>query len=266
MKIAVLGCGTMSSAFIISMKKFDDQLNIWTYTPSKIRAESLAKKIKGHLLEDIKDLSSFDFVFLGCKPQQLKALSKQIGDLHNQQTIISILAGTSIATITETLKAHSIFRIMPNTPCLVGHGVNIVSTSQHIIPKHNSYLMNFLKNTSHLFVVEKEEEIDKITPISGSGPALLFELARLMEINLKEQNISPHLARNIVIHTFLGSAKLMEQTDKSFEQLRKEVTSEKGVTYEALETLKKSNLKDIIKAALDKARQRAYEFARLNKK
>ena len=266
MKIAVLGCGTMSSSLIISMRKFDNQLEIWTYTPSRVRAEILAQKTDGSVLEDIKDLSSFDLIFLGCKPQQFKNLCQQIGGLHNKQTIISILAGTSIATIIEMLKIYSVFRIMPNTPCLVDHGVNIVSTSLHILPQHKLYLMSFLKATSNVFVVEKEEDIDKITPISGSGPAFLFELARLMELSLKEQNIPSNLAKNIVIHTFLGSAKLMEQVNKSFEDLREEVTSKKGVTYEALKTLKESNLEDIVKKALDKARQRIYELAHLNKK
>ena len=265
MKIAVLGCGTMSSALIISMKKFDNQLKVWTYTPSKFRAEALAKKTNGNVLEDTKDLSSFDLIFLGCKPQQFETLCQQVEGLHDQQTIISILAGTSITTMIDMLKVRSIFRIMPNTPCLIGHGVNIVSTSPHILSKHKFYLTELFKAISYLFVVEQEEDIDKITPISGSGPALLFELARLMELNLKEQNIPPDLAKNIVIHTFLGSAKLMEQANKPFEHLREEVTSKKGVTYEALEELKQSNLEDIIRSALNRARQKVYELANLNK-
>ena len=166
----------------------------------------------------------------------------------------------------DMLKVHSIFRIMPNTPSLIGYGVNIVSTSPLILSKHKLYLIELFKATSHLFVVEKEEDIDKITPISGSGPALLFELARLMELNLKEQNIPPGLARDITVHTFLGSAKLMEQANKPFEHLREEVTSKKGVTYEALEELKKSNLEDIVKRALDRARHRIHELANLSGK
>ena len=86
MKIAILGCGTMSSALIISMRKFDKQLEVWTYTPSRFRAEALAKKINGNVLEDVKDLSSFDLVFLGCKPQQFETLCQQVGGLHDRQT------------------------------------------------------------------------------------------------------------------------------------------------------------------------------------
>ena len=255
----------MSSALIVSMEKFDNQLEVWTYTPSRSRAEALAQKINGSVLENMKDLSSFDLIFLGCKPQQFKTLCQQVGGLHDKQTIISILAGTSITTIIKMLKVHSVFRIMPNTPCLIGHGVNIVSTSHHIIPKHKLYLIELFKATSHLFVVEKEEDIDKITPVSGSGPAFLFELARLMKVNLEKQGIHSDLAQSIVTHTFLGSAKLMEQTSKSFEYLRKEVTSKKGVTQKLLEELEQSNLENIVKKALNRARQKVYELANLNK-
>ena len=260
-KMAVLGCGTMSSALVIPMKRFDERLNIWTYTPSKTRAQILAKAIDGRVLEDVKNLGSFDFIFLGCKPQQLKTLCDHIGGLHSKQTIISILAGTSIATISKMLAVSSVFRMMPNMPSLIGHGVNIVSTSHNIIPEHNSYLTELFKATSKLFIVE-EKDIDKITPISGSGPAFIFEWARLMEADLESLGISLHLSRNIIIHTFLGSAKLMEQSDKSFEHLREDITSLKGVTYEALEEFRKSDLAGIVERALKKARKRAYELAK----
>ncbi len=263
MKMAVLGCGTMSSALIIPMKRFDHQLEIWTYTPSRVRAEALAKATDGRVLEDMKDLSSFDLVFLGCKPQQFEALCYSVGGLHSEQTIISILAGVKITTITRMLTLPSIFRMMPNTPSVVGHGVNIVSTSHEIISEHKSYLEKAFEAISHLFLVDKEEDIDKLTPISGSGPAFLFELARLMEEDLKDIGIPSCLARNVIIHTFLGSAKLMEQSEKSFERLREDVTSRKGVTYEALEEFKDSNLEGLIKKALERARRRIYELANL---
>ena len=79
MKIAVLGCGTMARAIVVPMKTFDPDLEVWTYTPSRTRAAALAADTEGRVLDEPGDLSPFDLIFLGCKPQQFADLCQRAG-------------------------------------------------------------------------------------------------------------------------------------------------------------------------------------------
>ena len=262
MKMAVLGSGTMAQAIVAPMKECDPSLEIATYSPSKTSAKILAKKTEGRVLSNLKNLNSFDLLFLGCLPFHLNDLSDQIGSgkLHSNQTIVSILAATPISVLQKKLGIPSVFRMMPNIPSLIGHGVNIIATSDGIIPKHKSYLVEILKAVSQIFIVD-EHAIDPITPVSGSGPAFLFLWAKMLEGHLKEAGINAKMRRDIVIHTLLGSAKLMEQSNDSFDQLKEKVTSPQGITFEALEEFKRLNLESLFKRAMEKAQKRALELS-----
>ncbi len=257
MKMAVLGCGNMSQALLVPMKRADNTLTVSTYTPSQTRARELAKQVEGEVLTDIGEMGSFDFIFLGLKPQHLQVLARGLGPLHERQTIISILAGVPLLVIQKTFNIPSMIRLMPNLPFCVGHGVGLVTSSSNVISEHESYLLDLLRSISKIFVMPKEENIDDITPVSGSGPALLFEWANLMQDYLEKQGIDPTIGREIIVHTFFGSAKFMENSFHSFDHLRKLVTSKKGITHEALEEFRKLGLKNMMSQALERARKRA---------
>ena len=263
MKMAVLGAGTMAKALVAPMKDFDNKLEIAAYSPSGTKAKQLAEQTKGSVLLDIKNLSSFDLIFLGCMPYHLDSLCKSVGKkLHSKQTIVSILAATPIPLLQKKWGTSSIVRIMPNMPSLANHGVNIVATSKEVIPEHKDYLISTLKSISQTFIVDNDKAIDQITPVSGSGPGLLFMWAQLLENHLKNIGIAPEIGRNIIVHTFLGSAKLMEQSDQSFEGLKESVTSPKGITHEMLEEFKHSHLESIVKRAFSRAEKRSLELGR----
>jgi pyrroline-5-carboxylate reductase len=72
-------------------------------------------------------------------------------------------------------------------------------------------------------------------------------------------------AKEIVSQTFFGSAALMNSpanSDKSFEELRSQVTSKKGVTYEALGVLENNNLQNIFSNAFEAAYKRTIELSK----
>jgi len=70
-------------------------------------------------------------------------------------------------------------------------------------------------------------------------------------------------ANELVIDTFVGSALLMKEEGKkevSFETLREQVTSKKGVTYEALKVLTDENLDKIMQQSFKSAYNRVLEL------
>lgn len=259
MKIGVVGCGNMSSALIPSIFENSDDLTFMTYTPSKCRAKSLASIVDGIYCENIEEIYNADILFLGHKPQQLLDVNKKFKN-KKFKAVISILAGVSTDEIIKLYQTESVLRIMPNTPSLVGEGVN----GLYFTPSFNNdlkiKLINIFEKFSLSPVFKDESKIDMITPFSGSGPAYIFEFARIFINKLESFGIDKDQAKKIVVKTFLGSSKMLDQSDLGPEVLRENVTSKNGVTYEALEIFKDNNLQTIFDKAIDRAYDRCIEL------
>ena len=68
-----------------------------------------------------------------------------------------------------------------------------------------------------------------MTAISGSGPAYLFEFTCALEEAAKEIGLDAEISKELALQTIIGSAKLMENSDFTPEELRIQVTSPNGL-------------------------------------
>lgn len=256
MKIGFFGCGNMGSALAIGFKKQFPTIEQYFFTPSSVKAQELAARVQGKVVKDLSDMPmDLDWYILAFKPQSLIDFSF---DFREDSKVLSVLAGTGIDTLEKKFQIKNIARLMPNTPSSIGVGANLFYAAFEA-----GTMEDMLRSLGKLFIMSSEAELDAITAFSGSGPALIFEFARIFEkhLNLKAP-LNSH-AREIVAQTFLGSAKLMENAilnGVSFETLRTQVTSKKGVTYEALNILEKNGLENIMGGAFEAAHKRTLEL------
>lgn len=255
MKIGFFGCGNMGRAIAEGIRKNDSKAELYFYTPSQIRAQALSVELFGFHVEQIEHMpKDLDWAILAFKPQQLKDFSF---DFNPQNKILSVLAGVSIEKLSSRFKVQTIARLMPNTPSSLGKGANLL-----FAPAETESLKKLLSPLGKLFVMESEDQLDRLTAFSGSGPALVFEFARLFEENLKKLSDHPE-AREIINQTFLGSAELMIDAARrgiTLTELREQVTSKKGVTYEALQVMEKNSLSNIMENAFSAAYKRTLEL------
>src|SRR5690606_28631391 len=86
---------------------------------------------------------------------------------------------------------------------------------------------------SELFFLKSDDMVDRVTGVSGSGPALIFEFANQLAQTLEELGVEGEASKEIVSGLFIGASTLLNE-EKNFEDLRNQVTSKKGVTFEAL--------------------------------
>lgn len=256
MRIGIFGCGNMGSAIAEGFNAFDPKIEQFFYTPSKTKAHDLAKKLNGHLIENIIDMpKDLDWYVLGFKPQSFSDFNFTFLP-HSK--ILSVLAGTSIEKISKKFQTDYVARLMPNIPSSIGEGANLFYA-----PFEDDKIIEMLSGIGKLFNMKSEAELDAITAFSGSGPALVFEFARIFEKHLNQLAGHNLEAREIITQTFLGSAKMMEHALKegiSFTTLRDQVTSKKGVTYEALQILEKNGIDNILGGAFVAAHKRTIEL------
>lgn len=256
MRIGFFGCGNMGEALASGFREANPKAELYFFTPSKTRAYSLAQKNNGVFVENISDMpKDLDWYILAFKPQSLNEFNFSFSE---SAKILSVLAGVGIDTLEKKFNVQKIARLMPNTPSQLGEGANLLYFSFDV-----GAMSELLKKLGKLFIMKTEGELDAITAFSGSGPALIFEYARLFEKHLIAMSSGNSEAREIVAQTFLGSAKLLEAAIKngvSFETLREQVTSKKGVTYEALQILEKNGLDNIMGGAFLAAHKRTIEL------
>lgn len=265
MKMAVLGCGNMAASLVKGYYKYHQDFAFYCYTPSKTKAEKLAAEVRGVHVESLSDLPQCDFYLIGCKPQQFKELASTLKPLLSERAIIiSMMAGISVGTIEARLGVKQVARVMPNTPSILGLGVNLLYLNAQITDATSKILIRFFTQLTSPYRLQTENQLDLITGITGSGPAYLFEVARIMADHLQSLGVVENEARLMIADLFLGSSSLMKQSDESFEVLRKNVTSKGGSTFAALQVFEKNHLEKIFLDAFAGAYQRNLELKEEN--
>jgi pyrroline-5-carboxylate reductase len=177
-------------------------------------------------------------------------------------TIISIAAGIRTSAIDAALGGKGrIIRVMPNTPLMVGAGVSALAAG----PRAGASEMAFCQSlfaASGRTVVVREEQMDAVTAVSGSGPAYFFYLIEAMVAAVVREGLDDATALSLAVGTCQGAGALLAATAQRPEALRAQVTSPNGTTQRAIETMDAAGVKDALIRAIRAAAQRSRELGR----
>ena len=265
-RIKIIGCGKMASAILDAwLKKSISPQDIYVDDPKP--SEWLLEKKKHGLNINTKADVSFDYCFIGVKPQSLDEIKLKLKGLSKKNvTFVSMLAGIKINRLEDIIgKDESIVRIMPNLPAEILKGVTAVKENKRVEPKQSKNLALLLEAFGETVKFVEESKFDAVTAISGSGPAYIFLIAELMTevgINL---GLSYDEAFKLVKHTIDGAGSLIVNSSLKPQKLRENVTSPGGTTHEALAVLmnKDNGLPKIFSAAIKAAAQRSKELSKV---
>lgn len=268
MKIAFIGGGVMAEALISGLlgKNVVEAREIVVSDIDQARSQALAQRYQVQCAEDNRSASKgCDIVVLAIKPQSLsEVLAELKGQLKGKQLVLSIVAGASIRTISEGLGHESVVRVMPNIAVQVGEGVSIWTATAAKAKREKA--KNILAALGTEIYASDEKYIDMATAVSGSGPAYIFLVIEALIEAAVKIGLPLGLAREIVLQTVLGSARLAQVSGKHPAELRNMVTSPGGTTAEGLLRLEAGGMRAVLAqaiiAAYDKARALTEESKR----
>lgn len=106
--------------------------------------------------------------------------------------------------------------------------------------------------------------MDAVTALSGSGPAYVFLLAQAMQAAGEAEGLPAQAARELALHTVLGAARMLTESDAEASELRQRVTSPGGTTQAAIETLQAGGFEALLARAIHAARKRGAELSQAN--
>ena len=266
--IAVLGGGNLGSAILTGLADAG-VTGLRTTTRS---AASAAKYAGGPVtavaLEDDaeangKALEGAGIVISGVKPAGTADLLRAIGPaLPADAVVVSLAVGTPIAALEAALPPGAqVVRAMPNTPVRVRQGVTGLARGTAVSDAGFAAVQEAFGLLGEVVVLD-DDRIDRISTISGSGPAYVYLLLERFAEAAVGLGFERGDAERTVHQTFAGALALLDASGEPPEALRRAVTSPGGTTAAAVAVFEQDGaLGTLIADALAGALRRADELA-----
>lgn len=250
--VLFIGCGRLGKCFLELYTKQALFQEIVVVQPSLTAKKDFPSV---HFFSSIEELPSGfvpDFIFILVKPYQIKNITPKLKNLYKTAVVLSCAAMVSHAFLQSLLPEHKIIRLMPNTGLKVNRSMTLAYANQ----KEEALLLdlkNIFSYSGGLYWVEKEELIEQLTPLTGSGPALFFELTLSLEKKILECGIKQEEARKLAL-SVLEASSALAQASPELESLIDSICSKGGVTETLL-----SVFTPILTEAMDQSVQKSIQ-------
>ncbi len=254
MNILQIGCGNMGRAVFENYNSFYKDITI-------LETKEIDVSVRLVLSFDEIYGEKFDIIIIAVKPQGFESIAKQIDGLcHEKTKIISIMAAIPLSKLNSMILKTKIFaRVMPNLGISNGAGVSLL-----LNPSNNEEISDFCEKTfasggNILLTVKYDNELDRITPLTGSGMAYFLLFADIFKLYAeKELKISEKTSGLILENILKSSQSLIKSGD--FRSGVDKISSKGGITIAACEALK-VHLENAVKSAMEAGFERAKEIS-----
>jgi pyrroline-5-carboxylate reductase len=217
--------------------------------------DSLARRLSVHASIDNVTTCREARVVLTClKPQRmLEVLDRPDMRAALADTlVISIAAGTTIDRISAWLPESTVVRAMPNTPCLIGEGMTIVSRGAGVDDAAMELARRIFESVGRCLELE-EKHMDAVTSLNGSGPAFAYVMLEALADGGVMMGLPRDVALTIAAQVFQGSAKMVLDTSLHPAALKDQVTTPAGSTIAGLLTMEDGRIRSVLARAIQEA-------------
>jgi pyrroline-5-carboxylate reductase len=262
MKLGFIGSGKMATALVQGVVQAGvverEAILVSDAVPGV--AEKLASAA-GVTAKNNEDLVMFaDAIVLCVKPNDALAVLRFIRDKAGRKLVISIAAGLPLAKLQEAAgPSVRLVRVMPNTPALIQRGASAYALGASAT-KEDADLAAQIFGAVGLAACVKEELLDAVTGLSGSGPAYIYLVIEALSDAGVLMGLPRALSLQLAAQTVAGAAEMVLKTGQHPAVLRDEVTSPGGTTIAGLEALEAGALRSTFLSAVRAATARAREL------
>ena len=260
--IAFIGGGNMAGALIGGLLRSGwAPGSVLVVEPNATQREALRSRFGVQALEAATALlDDADCVVWAVKPQLFKAAALPCATHVAGALQLSVMAGIRSDAIAQAIGNERVVRAMPNTPALIGQGMSGLYARPAVSAEERAAVERLLAPTGQTLWVAREEQLDAVTALSGSGPAYVFYVLEALISAGVDLGLSAAQSRQLALATLAGATTLARDADVPPEVLRQRVTSQGGTTQAAISTLDAADVKAAFARALQAAHRRAGEL------
>jgi pyrroline-5-carboxylate reductase len=260
--IAFIGGGNMASAIVGGLRRGGRAADsLLVVDPN---AEQRARLEQEHGVRTLAaadaTLASAELVVWAVKPQFFRPAAEAAGPHVRGALHLSVMAGIRSDALARAGGTERVVRAMPNTPALIGQGISGLYARPAVDARGRAAVEAVLAPTGRIVWVPREQDLDAVTALSGSGPAYVFYFAEAMLRAARDMGLDPAQGRELALATFAGAAALAQSSPEALEMLRERVTSKGGTTHAALTALEADGVGSAIERAVRAAEARAREL------
>jgi pyrroline-5-carboxylate reductase len=264
LNITFIGGGNMARALIgglVARGQASKALSVVEISPEARATVAARFGVATFAAVEAAAITHADVIVIAVKPQHVRAVARELATLLKRQIVLTIAAGIRLADLSRWLLGYRrLVRAMPNTPALIGAGIAGMYALSGVDGDGRGRAASILDAVGATLWCEREDELDAVTAVSGSGPAYVFYFLEALEQAARQLGFAPAEARRLAYATFSGSMRLAEQSESEPALLRAQVTSKGGTTERAIATLDEAKVMDAIIAAVGAAARRAQEM------
>jgi pyrroline-5-carboxylate reductase len=176
-------------------------------------------------------------------PDVVRVLGEIRPALARDTIIISVAAGVPLYKLNEASPDDRTLRVMPNTPSMVGEGMNLVCFSPNTPDECRNEVATILAILGQ-FAEVNEAEIEAWGALCAVGPTYLFPIVESLIASAVDAGLAPEPARKAVAQLFIGTGRLIAATDQSVPVLNNMI---------GLHTLRESEAKQLFRDAYREA-------------
>lgn len=177
-------------------------------------------------------------LFIAVKPQMMADVLPRLAALGQDGTLVmTVAAGTTIATYENAFPGAAIVRAMPNTPAAIGQGISAILGNARATEADMDLARALMGAVGRVVRISHEDQMDAVTAVSGSGPAYVFHMIEALAAAGAAEGLPKDLALELARMTVAGAGALAVSEDEDPAVLRENVTSPAGTTAAGLAQL-----------------------------
>lgn len=241
LNIGFIGAGNMGSMLIRALVGSGalraEQVVVSNRSPEKV--SRLTDELPGLQAGSNADVARrCGTVFLCTRP--VEAI-RVLGDIHDyispQHLLVTITNSIDIAELEGAVRAR-VAKVIPSLTQTVGAGVSLIMFGERVPEDDRVSLRALLARISRPFVIS-EEQARVASDLTSCGPAFLAYV--YLALARAAQRCRPDLplvsAEAMVLQTAVATAKLLQETGLSLEEVIQTVSTPGGITAEGLRVL-----------------------------
>ncbi|MDQ6632024.1 MAG: pyrroline-5-carboxylate reductase [Verrucomicrobiota bacterium] len=229
--------------------------------PMEAARKSFSQETGAKIANSNRDVLKFSNVLiLAVKPGNVSELLTEIrSDFSEKHLLVSIAAGVPISKLENGLNEKArVIRVMPNTPALVGASATAFALGKSATAQDAELALKLFSAVGIAFSV-KENLLDAVTGLSGSGPAYIYLMIEALSDGGVAAGLPRDISTKLAAQTVFGSAKMVLETGLHPGVLKDMVTSPGGTTIEGLHELEKGKVRgafiNAVRAATEKSKK-----------
>ena len=252
MKIGFIGCGNMAKSIIegiLSTELFEKD-RIFASAADQSKLQKYCENIGIHACENEKIATLCDVILLCVKPQKFPVVLPEIASLlREEQVIISIAAGKTIAYIQEQIGNQKIIRVMPNLNAKIKQSASALCANALCNKEDIKIGEKIFDSIGKVFRVD-EGDFSAFSAVACCSPAFSF---MYMDALAKEGiacGLDTQTAYAAALYSVKASASLLDFSDESPQVLVDKVCSPGGTTIEGVKKLEEFSFEQTVREAV----------------